>query len=383
MKWVQGLYDPYGFEQIKHGNDIWVAGNLANGIYYSCDGKTWTHSSTGRGSAGKISDICYANGLWVATGSANMGGASYSLEGKYWITSGLEAEVNCVNYGNGIWVLGMANSTGLRYSTTGKTWTTSNITSGNFKKVHYANGIWVAGSASNRGLYYSTDGKNWIQSNLTTGQGYDIAYANGIWIVGFYSRRGSYRTGIYYSTDGKSWTQSNLTSSNDYSAPCFMFNKWVIGEQGGGSVYYSTDGKTWTKSNMSGYTFTNGACANGIALLGATGYNSGNIFYSFDGKTWNKGATMVDNAVSQISVDNLYNANGLWVAATSAGLYYSPTWEAPPVIIAEEYVLKSTVTTGMTTDGESKTYEAEFISGPDNTTFDALRIYTINDGEIT
>ena len=87
--------------------------------------------------------------------------------------------------------------------------------------------------------------------------------------------------------------------------------------------------------------------------------------------------------ITGVGFEGLYYADGIWVAGTASGLYYSPTWEAPPVKIVEEWVLKSTVATGMTTDGESKTHEAEFISGPNNATFDALRIYTIFDSEIT
>lgn len=190
-----------------------------------------------------------------------------------------------------------------------------------------------------KGAYYSTDGKTWVQSNLTPNS-MKIHYYNGVWVAG----DGSQQTGLYFSTDGKSWSP----------AICNYEFVQVNGIFGSSGIYIAA------------------------AIGGDRTGNKTGASYSIDGKTWYM-IPLKDNAYAYA----MYAANGIWVAATSSGLYYSLTWEAPLVKIVEEWVLKSTVATGMTTDGESKTHETEFISGPDNATFDALRIYTIFDGEIT
>ena len=57
-------------------------------------------------------------------------------------------------YANGIWVA-CGSAKGLWYSTDGMTWTQSNKTDGSFPGgARYANGIWVACSDGN-GLWYS------------------------------------------------------------------------------------------------------------------------------------------------------------------------------------------------------------------------------------
>lgn len=238
---------------------------------------------------------------------------------------------------NGVWVLCSADS-GLYYSIDGKTWLASNIKSGGFRRAFYANGIWVATGTVDNGIYYSLNGQTWSTGNIKSGDFYCVHNANGLWVVG------GRNTGLYYSTDGKSWSP----------AICNYEFVQVNGIFGSSGIYIAA------------------------AIGGDRTGNKTGASYSIDGKTWYM-IPLKDNAYAYA----MYAANGMWVAATSSGLYYSPTWEAPPVKIVEEWVLKSTVATGMTTDGESKTHETEFISGPDNATFDALRIYTIFDGEIT
>lgn len=370
MVWYESNITSGRFLRVHYADGLWVAGSTNEGLYYSLNGKTWAQSNI---TSLSFISLYKADGLWIAGGYNT--GLYYSIDGKIWkqsnITSG---HIFSIYNANGLWVVGGSSSKGILYSVDGKTWTSSNITSKQIDVIYYADGLWVAGSAEN-GLYYSTDGKTWTQSNIASGYANSIQKANGLWVCG--------GKGAYYSTDGKTWVQSNLTSN---SMKIHYYNGvWVAGDgsqQTG--LYFSTDGKSWSPA-ICNYEFVqvNGIFgSSGIYIAAAiggdrTGSKTG-ASYSIDGKTWYM-IPLKDNAYAYA----MYAANGMWVAATSQGLYYSPTWEAPPVKIVEEWVLKSTVATGMTTDGESKTYEAEFISGPDNTTFDALRIYTIFDGEIT
>ena len=137
----------------------------------------------------------------------------------------------------------------------------------------------MAGSANTKqSVIYSTDGKNWTESNITGifGSAY---YANGIFVICSLS---DYMVwGIYYSTDGMTWTQSNITVGKFKNTHSIHNDNgiWVAASIDDG-IYYSIDGKTWTQSNIETGQF-----------------------------------------------NNVYNANGIWVATSNNGLYYSVTWE--------------------------------------------------------
>ena len=208
---------------------------------------------------------------------------------------------------NGIWVACCSNSNpGLYYSTDGKTWTKSNVTV-NMDLAYCANGIWVAAGES---LYYSTDVKTWTRSNVTDNvRAYSICNANGIWIV-------TLDTGAYYSTDGKTWTKSDVDLYTVYNS-----NGLWIGNVSNVGLYYSTNGKTWTKSNNAPSAIDQFYNANGIWV--GCSYSGGfGLYYSTDGKTWTQ-----SNVTNVSCWSNPYYANGIWVAVTNKGLYYSVSWE--------------------------------------------------------
>ena len=142
-----------------------------------------------------------------------------------------------------------------------------------------------------------------------------IHYYSGVWVAG----DGSQQTGFYFSTDGKSWS------------PAACSEKYVqVSEIFGSSGRYVAG-------------ISNGAS------------------YSIDGKT--------QYMVPFKDVPCIYNANGIWVAGTNSGLYYSPTWEVstPPRTVSEEWVLKSSVTASpLTIPGQGEfllPLEADFSSG--------------------
>ena len=133
------------FEAIYYANKLYVGGSNKNGLYYSTNGKEWIRSNI---TSGNFNSICYANGLWVTSGS---NGLYYSTDGKNWTQSNIINYFRSVYYANGIWVA--CSDLGLYYSINGKFWIQSSIVNGYFNTVYNANGIWVVGS--DEGLYYS------------------------------------------------------------------------------------------------------------------------------------------------------------------------------------------------------------------------------------
>ncbi|MBR4025954.1 MAG: hypothetical protein IKJ01_00155 [Lachnospiraceae bacterium] len=112
--------------------------------------------------------------------------------------------------------------------------------------------------------------------------------------------------------NGTKWGSSYSISGGIVNAICNANGRWVIGQNA--RISYSDDGKTWNNSGVSTETVKCVCNANDIWLATST-YNG--LWYSTDGKTWSKVCTEKFNKV--------YNANGLWVALSSAnkGLWYS------------------------------------------------------------
>ena len=189
----------------------------------------------------------------------------------------------------------------------GTEWTQSNITGGFINTIYYANGIWVAGSEGD--IYYSTDGKNWIQS--ISGWFYKIYYANGLWIA-----NDDDEGILYYSTDGKSWTECTIDSFCVNAKQIYYNcanNRWYIIDSNGIN-HNSYDAKSWYKaygynSNMQYYIFSNGI------WVAAT---SNGLYYSSDCKSWSQ------SNVTSGNFRYIYISDGLWIAGgMSHGLYYS------------------------------------------------------------
>ena len=302
-EWTQSDLTTVACSGVHYGNGIWVAGT-DNGLYYSTTGKSWTQSNV---TSGTCYGICYANGLWVASNNTVSNKVCYSTDGITWtgISDYNHANMTGILYVDGLWVSYSTNN-GAYYSTTGKSWSTSLSIATRY--IYYGNGIWVAGTYN--GLYYSTTGKSWTQSNVTSGDFNKVYYANGMWLAACSS-------GIYYSTTGKSWAQSNIDTN---SSSCFIGygnGLWVVAN-GYMFCYYSTDGKTWSDASGDTGGFTCGFYASGIWVIGSA---TKGMFYSTTGKSWTQSNT------SNIYCRSFCNGNGIWVAATDNGMYYSVTWE--------------------------------------------------------
>ena len=64
--------------------------------------------------------------------------------------------------------------------------------------------------------------------------------------------------------------------------------------------------------------------AEGVSIFGVTGTHSGS---SGSGGGFPNGTEWTQSNITSDSFDTVYNANGIWVAGSIKGLYYSITWE--------------------------------------------------------
>lgn len=275
-------------------------------------GKVWATRNV------NSSEVSYMNGVWFFRNNAGAGEYSADLT-KY--HSSWTVRVGDIEYVDGVWAITRFNgSNGIYTSTDYKSgWAKLPSTEGiEFSSIEYANGMWVAGAYnSTNGMYYSTDGTTWTQSALavtSTTTFKHVHYNNGVWVTG--NSAGA----LYYSTDGMTWTKASSYSGGNVTHLYCFDGVWVAVGSYSGAGYWSTDGMTWTK-------FTNISATIRDVVYGAgvwVAATSTGIYYSVDGATW---------SISNITTDyrSLAYTNGLWVAGpkSSAKILYSTdakTW---------------------------------------------------------
>lgn len=213
----------------------------------------------------------------------------------------------------------------------GKAWTQSNITSGNFVSFGCLDKVFVAGSDGS-GLYYSEDGITWTQSNVTSGTFKSLCHnSDNIWIAGDCSDSA---LGIYESRDGKTWIQKMPGVCQDVK---FANGIWVAAFSGSGAtgLYYSTTsgsgGTSWTQYYSGKVTVNCFSVCYGNGIWVAS--SSEGKYYSTDGKAWTK----ADNVTGFF--DTILYGNGVFVAIKkeSTSWAYSvdgKTWACPSGVIS-------------------------------------------------
>lgn len=229
------------------------------------NGRAWTQSNI---TTGGFSDAYYAYGLWVACGQG----------------------------------------TGLFYSSDGKTWTQSNITTGIFVCARNNNGLWLACSLG-EGIFSSEDGKTWSKVAGIPSKTYvfSLCCGNDLWVA-------SMDYGVCYSVDGDIWHDSNCLYK--FNAIYYADGSW-IGLTDDFGLFYSLDGKTWTQSDITNGSFKCAYKASGFCLVGSTGDG---LYMSWDnGESWGQNGGIPTGA----TVSAIFRGNGLFVAVTDYGPYYS------------------------------------------------------------
>lgn len=84
----------------------------------------------------------------------------------------------------------------------------------------------------------------------------------------------------------------------------------------------TTNGTQWTQSNITSGNFSSVYYANGMWVLCNAEWRKG-LYYSTDGKTWTQINTVLNDYFYTV-----YNADGIWVAGSNYGLYYSESYIA-------------------------------------------------------
>jgi hypothetical protein len=252
----------------------------------------------------------YANGKWLAASQSSdpsYQGVYSSEDGVTWTQQSVFSGMgNDLAYGNDIWVC--ATRAGLWYSEDGATWLQSNVTSTSFATVVFANGMWIANPSTGAGAYlqYSADGKTWTATTVGWA-GCNALYHDGSkWVAA--------QTNVWWtSKDGVSWTQVSSLPFGTNSIKQ-VDGLWVLASSfsSDGGVYYSEDGATWIKGNLNEQMY-DVQYANGIWV--ARGHTA--FYYSKDGKTW------VQSVLIEHTTQHLQYADGMCVATTSGGVYYS------------------------------------------------------------
>ena len=222
------------YTYIYYANNIWVACHadspLGQGIITSSDGKVW-QPPVFHNAADSINSIYYSEELsaWIACGDKFLyytDNPSVELNGVSSVQPSLNIyEFQSVCYANGIWVA--VGSAGVFTSEDNKIWTqVTGLVVGDYKQIYYNAGVWIV--VSLQGSYYSTDGKSWqilkLESyNLSATR---VCKANDLWVTVGYT--------IAYSLDAKNWISANLLSGYGNGLSLFYGNGiWVSGDNSG------------------------------------------------------------------------------------------------------------------------------------------------------
>ena len=221
--------------------------------------------------------------------------------------------IKCMHYANNLFVAGDENY-GLYYSEDGKSWSQSNITSGNITYLTFEHLTWFAYDSSNNVILYSTDGKNWQSIyDVETYDIYKIIYRRNIYVAGTYN-------GVYYSSDGITWTKANIYNT------CSQYLEYVGGlfvVGGNDGIYHSVDGINWEQGKNSEVSYITYEPESDLIVVG---FYDGYIYthqYDPDGNLMYNWSWDDIGQISSSRIDSIHYANGMWVASTSDGIYYS------------------------------------------------------------
>ncbi|NCU72579.1 MAG: hypothetical protein EBY66_06165, partial [Candidatus Fonsibacter lacus] len=246
------LYD------VSYGSNLFVAVGIFGTIRSSPDAITWTS----RTSPGNINytDVAYANGKFIAVGSAYGGYTSSiatSTDGVTWAapTTTTAVAMRGVAFGAGKWVaVGPAGAYSIS-TDNGVTWTTTTgvtvltLATG----VSFGNGMFTAVTANND-IVYSPNGTTWTAATVsgTHGAFQDVAFGNQIFVTIDANGR------IYTSPDAITWTKRRDSDTDTWSTITYGNGMFVAVANAGGSdgALYSIDGIGWTRmSNVPNYAW--------------------------------------------------------------------------------------------------------------------------------
>lgn len=322
------------FRDITFANGLFVAVGSAGKIYTSPDGTSWTERVAPSGGNVTLQKVIHTGSQFLAIGGdpwvLNASVFTTSTDGINWTTSG--ANPIGINWWSGL-AVGNNRVLGLSEDGTGRTIYTSCAASvcspisgltpstvrdaSSFTDIVYANNMFVASTDSD-GIWTSPDGQAWTQ-RFNDGPVSAIEYSNGLFVGVQQYVDGS----SYTSPDGINWTRHNnaLPSMARWGmtsgAGVFVAINWDGNQQ----ISTSTDGINWTLHDTTGDPeWLAGAYGNGRFVV-TTHFGDSRIRYSDNnGATW----SLYDTGVLA-HVSSVIFVNGQFVATGN----YGRIWTSP------------------------------------------------------
>jgi len=325
----------YCAEAITWGNGVWVLVGFGNYNDVGPDGisnfgvimtssnlSTWTPQAAPEPVSDlALASIAYANGLFVAVGSAfdpvyavNYGAILTSPDGVKWTLqdSGTsDISLKKVIYGSGLFVaLGLDGT--ILTSPDGVNWATQQDNSGAtfIQCATFWNGMYLVGGSM--GILASTDAAawtNWVSSSSAK------AFASGNGLLVAVGNDNSLQT----STNGLKWTRRGTTAPTGIWDLSYGNGTFVaVGE---GVLGVSTNGVDWDNLGAAVTTTTLDDVAYGQGTFVAVG-DGGVILRSGDGAHWSLSTSNWGNVLFMTAVTY---ANGVFVAAGDSGTLLSST----------------------------------------------------------
>lgn len=291
-------------QKIVYGNGIFISTGNSYSVYYSYDGLLWNHILS---PDGIVSDIVFANGMFVGVKRYGTNNFIYSNNGITWtLSSNLNANYGSIEYGNGRFVaIGSYGNYLIAYSLDGLNWNVQSHNHGDISYgIKYFNNVFYVYSGN--GLLTTSDGISLQRIDYMST--YSIAYANGVFV-----RNGNYD--ILYSYNGVNWITVPIDYTvygSAYTPNISYVNDRFIARLNSdpSKVFESYDGVSWTK-NFFGYN-NKIVFGNNKFIVSSTypNYNT-KFYYSSNGLEW--------NAVSNTSDGIISYGNGMFVSSSANG----------------------------------------------------------------
>jgi hypothetical protein len=219
------------------------------------------------------------------------------------------------------WVFGTSSSAKFIHTLDGAAFSAvpPNSTINSITGVWYVNSLFVATTtptSTGTTILVSSDGLNWSSRTMrlagtTTTAATSVAYGAGRYVI-------SYDGGIFYSSDLITFTQATSAGTGQFNKVIYAGGQFVA-VAFGGTIVTSSDGITWTSQSSPSSQFFDIIYANGIYVAYGNFGGSTNLITSTDGVSWNTRSVGFGNAWQVLWSGTLF------VAATTAGVYTSPT----------------------------------------------------------
>jgi hypothetical protein len=322
---------------VAWGDDRYVAVGQVGTVLTSPDGAAWTPQTSGVSS--DLSGVACHDGLFVAVGGEGMiltspdglawtprpsgttspftgvvwgsdrfvavgiGIAATSPDGLAWSRSTLDANLNSVTFGNGLYV-GVGHDSSIRTSIDGVTWKPRNSGADGFLSgVAFGNGVFVmVGMGGGDGfLFHSIDGIVWTWSMNTPDVLFGVAYGNGRFVVAGGATP-------LVSPDGLTWT----AGTGPYVERISFGNSQFVATRYGGLIATSPDGDAWTTRSTRA---TSGDLRGGVFADGKFVAVGRSIVTSPNGQAW----TEQDSGVPDPLLLGIAHEQGLFVTVGGGG----------------------------------------------------------------